>query len=60
MKNIFISLGYNCDPRCYIKHTLGLDKASGYNTCPFDLCISSFESICKCIQTDFQYFFDDV
>ena len=56
----YISLGYNCDPRIYIKNCLGLDKSNGYNTCPFDLCITSFESLYKCIDTDFQYFFDDL
>ena len=57
---LYISLGYNCDPRKYIKHRLGLNKVNGYNSCPFDLCITPFESLYKCIETDFQYFFDDL
>jgi hypothetical protein len=56
----YISVGYNCDPRIYIKNILNLSKSNGYNTCPFDLCITPFESLCKCIETDFQYFFDDL
>uniref|UniRef100_A0A6C0BA46 Uncharacterized protein n=1 Tax=viral metagenome TaxID=1070528 RepID=A0A6C0BA46_9ZZZZ len=54
---IYISLGYNCDSRMYIKNKLNLTKQNGYKTCPFDLCITSFESLCKCIETDFQHFF---
>jgi hypothetical protein len=57
---IYISLGYNCDSRMYIKNKLNLTKQNGYKTCPFDLCITSFESLCKCIETDFQHFFDDL
>lgn len=60
MTEIYISLGYNCDPRIYIKYNLGLKKENGYNTGPFDLCITPFESLCKCIETDFQFFFDDL
>jgi hypothetical protein len=60
MSTIYISLGYNCDPRIYMKNKLNLTKQKGYKTCPFDLCITSFESLCKCIETDFQYFFDDL
>ena len=60
MTEIYISLGYNCDPRICIKYNMGLNKDNGYKTCPFDLCITSFESLCKCIETDFQYFFDDL
>ena len=56
----YISLGCNCGPRMYIKHSLGLNKVNGYNSCPFDLCITPFESLYKCIETDFQYFFDDL
>ena len=49
MAKQYISLGYNCDPRIHIKYSVGLSKEYGYNTCPFDLCITSFESLCKCI-----------
>lgn len=57
---LYISLGYNCSPRGYIKHTLGITKGNGYLSCPFDLCITPFESLYKCIETDFKYFFDDL
>ena len=39
---------------------MGLNKSDGYLTCPFDLCITSFDSLYKCIETDFKYFFDDL
>ena len=56
----FISLGRNCDSRVYIKRELGLSKENGYNTCPFDLCMTPFDSLYKCIETDFEYFFHDL
>lgn len=59
MNTVYISLGFNCAPRSYIKHNF-MSKSDGYLTCPFDLCITPFESLCKCIETDFQYFFDDL
>jgi len=59
-EQIYISLGYNCDPRIYLKNTLNITMANGYNTCPFDLCITRFESLYNCIETDFKYFFDDL
>jgi hypothetical protein len=58
-KNIYISLGYNCASRIYIKNYY-MSKNNGYLTCPFDLCLTTFESIVKCIETDFKYFFDDL
>lgn len=58
--HIYVSLGYNCDPRIYIKQTLKISKSLGYETCPFDLCITSFDSLYNCIKTDFQYFFDNL
>lgn len=58
---IYISLGNNCDPRIYIKNKLKLSKKNGYNSCPFDLCITkSFKDLCKVIETDFEYFFDNL
>jgi hypothetical protein len=56
----YISIGYNCNPRLYMKYSLKITKSNGYNTCPFDLCITPFESLYKCIETDFLYFFDDL
>ena len=57
---IYISLGYNCSPRTYIKNHIGLSNANGYRTCPFDLCITDLDGIYNCIKTDFQYFFEDL
>jgi hypothetical protein len=60
MDNIYISLGYNCSPRIYIKKSLGKSKKNGYNSCPFDLCITNFNALCKCIEDDFKHFFDNL
>jgi len=57
---IYISIGYNCSPRTYIKSQLRLMKRNGYLTCPFDLCVSPFNALYKCIETDFEFFFDEL
>ena len=58
--HIFISIGNNCNPRLFLKKKLKITRENGYKTCPFDLCITSFESLYNCIETDFQYFFDNL
>jgi hypothetical protein len=60
MTQIYISLGYNCYPRECIKYSFALNKENGYLTCPFDLCITPFDSLYDCIETDFKYFFDNL
>ena len=57
---MYISLGNNCDPRMYIKNKLGITKLNGYKSCPFDLCITPLKSLYQCIETDFNFFFDDL
>ena len=57
---IYISIGYNCSPRTYIKSQLRLMKRNGYLTGPFDLCLSPFNALYKCIETDFEFFFDEL
>ena len=59
-KQIYISLGYNCDPRIYMKNDLHITMADGYLTGPFDLCITKFDALYSCIETDFKFFFDDL
>lgn len=56
----YISIGCQCDPRIYIKKLLNLTHDNGYKSCPFDLCITPFESLCNCIETDFKFFFDNL
>ena len=52
-----ISLGWNCHSAEYgVKVGLRKRKHEGYNTCPFDLCISSYEGVIKCIEEDFKDF----
>jgi hypothetical protein len=60
MSEITISLGYNCDPRIYMKKELKISKLDGYKSCPFDLCITSFNSLCKILINNFENFFDDL
>ena len=55
---IYISLGCTCAPRTHIKNHIGLSSENGYLTCPFDLCITNFEGLYDCIESDFQYFFE--
>jgi len=57
---IFISLGENCTPRIKLKHEYGLSKQGGYKSCPFDLCITPFESLCKILENNFDTFFDNL
>ncbi|ALH22939.1 Papain-like cystein peptidase [Chrysochromulina ericina virus CeV-01B] len=60
MNNIKISLGKNCNPRIYLKEHFNLTKKNGYNSCPFDLCITSFKALCKTLEANFNNFFDDL
>lgn len=57
---IYISIGSNCSPRTYIHSQIGMTKGNGYLTGPFDLCVSPFNALYKCIDTDFKFFFDDL
>jgi len=57
---IYISLGWNCEPRIQIKKKYGLYKSNGYKTCPFDLCMTPFENLKNCLKDDFKFFFDDL
>jgi len=56
----YICAGGNCNPRMYLTRILGVSRAGGYGTLPFDLCITTFESIRACIETDFSEFFKDL
>ncbi len=60
MSRSYVSIGWNCKPRIYMNMVLGLSKSSGYNSGPFDLCITRYESLSKCISTNFVNFFDDL
>jgi len=33
-------------------------KKNGYKSCPFDLCITPFNALCKILENDFSTFFD--
>jgi hypothetical protein len=48
-----ISLGWNCNPALYRANNLNYKKGNGYLTCPFDLCVSPFIGLCKCLYDEF-------
>lgn len=58
--HIYLSLGYNCEPRVFISTVGGMSKSSGYLTGPFDLCFSSYKAVYNCIETDFTLFFENL
>lgn len=57
---MYISLGYNCAPRIYMKNSLELTKGIGYQSCPFDLCITPFNGLYDCLESNFAFFFNEL
>jgi hypothetical protein len=54
-----ISLGNVCHSAVWaVNNHLRTKKAEGYKTCPFDLMVSNYAGIVKCINDDFKYFCD--
>jgi hypothetical protein len=53
-----ISMGGNCWPRKLLKRQFGLSKKNNYKSCPFDLCITPFTSLCSILENNFNNFFD--
>jgi len=59
MNTVGISLGWNCSAaQDGIRLGLRNVKSDGYKTCPFDMMISNYIGMCKCIEDDFKYFCD--
>jgi hypothetical protein len=59
MNTIGISLGNVCNSAEWgVKNNLRKRKIDGYNTCPFDLMVSNYNGIVKCIKEDFKNFCD--
>ena len=59
MNSVGISLGNVCYSAEWAVHNgLRKRKEDGYNTCPFDLMVSNYKGIIKCIEDDFKYFCD--
>ena len=57
MENIGISLGNICESAVYgTLNGLRPKKKDGYNTCPFDLCVTNINGIIDCLNTDFNDF----
>lgn len=54
-----ISLGWNCYPAIYgAENGIRKTKANGYNRCPFDEMITNYNGVLKCIDEDFQDFYN--
>ena len=59
MNEVGISLGGCCLPGVWgVHHNYRKSKLNNYLTCPFDLMVSSYESVVKCILEDFKHFTD--
>jgi hypothetical protein len=60
MNNISISLGWNCYSAIYaVNNEMRKRKSEGYNTCPFDEMVTNYHGIIKCLEDDFQCFYDE-
>ena len=54
LPKIGISLGNICESAIYgTLNNLKPTKINGYNTCPFDLCVSNLKGIIDCLNTNF-------
>lgn len=58
-EQVGISLGWNCfSAGMGVQTGIRKRKAQGYNTCPFDECISNYPGVVECVADDFKYFTD--
>jgi hypothetical protein len=59
MNSVGISLGNVCySAEWAVQNKFRKRKEDGYNTCPFDLMVSNYKGIVKCIKEDFKNFCD--
>ena len=59
MDEVGISLGWRCEAaEIGVQYNLRQIKKDGYKTCPFDLGVTNYIGVCKCIEDDFKYFLD--
>jgi hypothetical protein len=59
MNSIGISLGDICySAEWAVQNKYRKRKEQGYNTCPFDLMVSNYKGVVKCIEEDFKNFCD--
>jgi hypothetical protein len=57
--DIGISLGWRCESAIYaVNNKIRKIRDEGYLTCPFDICVTNYIGLCKCIEDDFKYFCD--
>jgi hypothetical protein len=58
-EEIGISLGWRCQAAAIgAQLELRKKRIDGYKTCPFDIMVSNYIGMCKCIEDDFKYFCD--
>lgn len=56
---VYISLGQNCSSAAhFVKFNDMPTKNQGRSSCPFDLCITTYNALCFLIENDFNDFFD--
>ena len=56
---MMISLGFNCySAQIGVDLGLRFRKSEGYNTGPFDLMFTFYESLCEIIKNDFEDFYN--
>jgi hypothetical protein len=54
-----LSLGWNCDPAILsVSYGFRPNRAGGYRTGPFDLIMSNYDGLCRCLDEDFAHFFE--
>lgn len=59
MDEIGISLGWRCGAAMFaVEKNIRGTRKEGYMTCPFDIGVTNYIGICKCIEDDFKYFCD--
>lgn len=59
MTEVGISLGWRCETATEaVRLKLRQIKKQQYNTCPFDLCVTHYDGIIKCLKDDFKHFCD--
>jgi Putative papain-like cysteine peptidase (DUF1796) len=54
-----VSLGFDCRSAMFAKdNKIRKSKNEGYKTCPFDIMITNYYGVIKCINDKFKYFMD--
>jgi hypothetical protein len=60
MNNIGISLGWNCHSAIWsVNNNIRKHKATGYNTCPFDIMVTNYKGLINCLNDDFKFLYNE-